>query len=166
MTGRPSATAAFAAALGLGVAACSTLDVNDYCRYSESLSLREADPASLALVLGIGRGRAKETPFVALRSVSLQNPGPSVTLHATPAAHPMPAGLDESRCARVDWKTYSLEVDAEEWHSFWNDERNTPYEIFIALLDRNEELLVSDFGAAIIDTKTAQHLVACGCYWK
>ena len=78
----------------------------------------------------------------------------------------MPAGLDETRCARVDWNTYSLEVDAGEWQAFWKYERNTPYEIFIAFLDRNEQLLVSDFGAAIIDTSTAQPLVACGCYWR
>lgn len=166
MTGSRPLTATFVATLGLGVAACSTLDVDDYCRYSERLSLREVDPVSLALVLGIGKGRAKETPFVVFRSVSAQNPGPSMTLQATPAPQPMPLSLDETRCARVDWNTYSLEVDAEEWHAFWNDERNSPYEIFIAFLDRNEQLLVSDFGAAIIDRSAAEPLVACGCYWR
>ena len=152
--------------LGLGAAACSTLDVSDYCRYSQSISLREADPESLALVLGIGKGRAKETPFVVVRSIAKENPGASVKLQATPAAHPMPASLDESRCARVDWKTYSLTVDAESWKAFWQEQGNSPFEIFIAFLDHNEQLRVSDFGAAIIDTNTAEHLVACGCYWK
>ena len=154
------------AALVLSVAACSTLDASDYCRYSENLSLRDADPESLALVLGIGKRRAKETPFVVVRSISPQNPGASVKLQAMPAAHPMPANLDESRCERVDWKTYSLTVDADEWNAFWQDERNSKYEIFIAFLDSNEQLMMSDFGAAIIDTTAAEHLVACGCYWK
>jgi len=166
MAGIRSVTTMLVAALGLGVSACSTLDVNDYCRYSDKISLRQADPESLALVLGVSKGRAKETPFVVVRGAAEKSRGASVTLQATPAAHPMPTGLDESACARVDWRTYSLAVDADEWNAFWQDERNSPFEIFIALLDRNEELLVSDFGAAIIDTKTAQHLVACGCYWR
>lgn len=154
------------AVLGLGVSACSTLDVNDYCRYSDTISLRQADPESLALVLGIGKGRAKETPFVVVRSASGNNPGASVTLRATPAAHPMPVGLDESSCSRVDWNTYSLTVDTDEWRAFWQDERNVPFEIFIALLDNNEQLLVSEFGAAILDSRSAGHVVACGCYWN
>jgi hypothetical protein len=155
-----------AATLALSLAACSTLDMDDYCRYSERLSVREANPEALALVLGIGMGRAKETPFVVFRSASAENRGLQLTLQATPAPHPMPANLDESRCARLDWNTYSLEVDAEEWFAFWKDERNSSFEIFIAFLDRNEQLRVSDFGAAIIDTSAAEPLVACGCYWK
>jgi hypothetical protein len=59
-----------------------------------------------------------------------------------------------------------LSVDAEEWTAFWQDDRNSRFEIFIALLDRNEQLMVSDFGAAIFDTTAAEPLVACGCYWK
>ncbi len=166
MAGTRSVTAILAATLVLSVTACSTLDVDDYCRYSERMPIREADPQSLALVLGIGKRRASETPFVILRSVSTANPGSSVTLQATPGAHPMPVSLDESRCARVDWSTYSLAVDVDEWDAFWKDDRNVPFEIFIAFLDRNEPLRVSDFGAAIIDTTAAEPLVACGCYWK
>lgn len=148
------------------MAACSTLDVNDYCRYSEQTSLRDADPGSLALVLGIGKGRARETPFVVVRSLSAENPGASLKLWATPAVHPFPAGLDESRCARVDWSSHTLTVDAEAWHAFWQDAGDSPFEIFIAFLDRNEPLRVSDFGAAIVDTTAAEPLVACGCYWR
>ena len=166
MTGRRSLTSMLAVTLGLSMAACSTLGVDDYCRYSEEISLREADPAALALVLGIGKGRARETPFVVLRSLSEQTPGAELKLQATPAAHPFPAGLDESRCARLDWSTYTLTVDADEWDAFWRDERNTPFEIFIALLDGNEQLMMSEFGAAIVDTSAAEHFVACGCYWK
>ena len=148
------------------MAACSTLDVDDYCRYSETTSLRDADPGSLALVLGIGKGRARETPFVVVRSLSAENSGASLKLWATPAAHAFPAGLDESRCARVDWSSHTLTVDPEAWDAFWIDDRNSPFEVFIALLDRNEQLRVRDFGAAIIDTTAAEPLVACGCYWK
>jgi len=166
MTGTRSVTTALVATLGLSAAACSTLDVDDYCRYSERISIRQANPESLALVLGIGKGRAKQTPFVVIRSISEDNPGSSLKLQAIPAAHPLPTSLDESHCARVDWNTYSLSVDAEEWTAFWQDDRNSRFEIFIALLDRNEQLMVSDFGAAIFDTTAAEPLVACGCYWK
>jgi hypothetical protein len=166
MSGTRSITATLVATLGLSMAACSALDPNDYCRYSEKLSIREADPGSLALVIGIGSGRAKETPFVVVRSISKENPGASLKLRATPAARPLPTSLDESRCARVDWSAYSLTVDAEEWNAFWQDDGNSPFEIFIAFLDSNQQLLVSDFGAAILDTTAAEHLVACGCYWN
>jgi hypothetical protein len=166
MTGIRSLAPMLVAVLGLGVSACSTLDVNDYCRYSDTISLRQADPESLALVLGIGKGRVKEMPFVVVRSASGNNLGASVTLRATPAAHPMPVGLDESSCSRVDWNTYSLTVDTDEWRTFWQDERNSPFEIFLAFLDSNEQLMMGDFGAAIVDTNTGNHLVACGCYWK
>ena len=96
--------------------------------------LTVADPESLALVLGVSKGRAKETPFIVVRGTSEKSRGASVTLQATPAAHPMPTGLDESSCARVDWRTYSLAVDADEWNAFWQDERNSPFEIFLAFL--------------------------------
>jgi hypothetical protein len=166
MTGTRPITAMLVATLGLSVAACSTLNVNDYCQYSQEFSIGQADPESLALVLGIGKERAKETPFVVVRSISEENPGASLRLQAIPAAHPLPASLDESRCARIDWSTYSLRVDGEAWRAFWQDERNSPFEIFIGFLDTNEPLLVSDFGAAILDTTAAEHLVACGCYWR
>jgi hypothetical protein len=166
MTGSRLLTAMLASMLGLSVAACSTLDVHDYCRYSEDISIREVDPESLALVLGMERGRAMKTPFVVVRNLSEDKPGASVSLRATPAPHPLPTSLNESRCARVDWTTYTLTVDAEEWGAFWQDGRNSAVEIFIAFLDRNEQLLMSDFGAAILDTTAAEHLVACGSYWK
>jgi len=153
-------------ALGLGASACSTPGFEDYCRYSDEYSIREADPRSLALVLGVRRGLAMETPFVVVRSLSETNPGASVTLSAIAAPHPIPTSLDESRCAAVDWSTYTLTVDEEEWSAFWEDNRNSPFEIGIAFLDINEPPLVSKFGAAIVDTAASDYLVSCGCYWK
>jgi len=150
----------------MGVIACSTPDLEDYCRYSEDRSIREADPGSLALVLGVKPGRARETPFVVVRSLSEANPGASVTLYATAAAHSIPMSLDESRCAAVDWSTYTLTVDEEEWSAFWADDRNSPFEIAIAFLDNYEPLLASKFGAAIVDTAASDYVVSCGCYWQ
>jgi hypothetical protein len=152
--------------LGVGNSACSTLDVADYCRYSQNHSMRDADRESLALVLGVERGLARETPFVVVRSLSEDDPGTSVTLYATAAAHPIPMSLDESRCAAVDWSTYTLTVDEEEWSAFWVDDRSSQFEIAIAFLDNNEPLMVSEFGAAILDTAASDYLVSCGCYWK
>jgi hypothetical protein len=166
MTGTRSATATLVATFALSAAACASLDVTDYCRYSEEISLRDAAPDSLALVLGIGQGRARETPFVVVRSRSEEQPRAELTLQATPAAHPFPEGLDESRCARVDWSTYTLTADAGQWNAFWQDDRSSSFEIFIAFLDGNEQLLMSEFGAAIVDTTAARHVVACGCYWR
>ena len=161
-----SATATLIAVLGLCISGCSTLEVADYCRYSPERSIREADPESLALVLGLEARQAMETPFVVVRSLSEENPGASLTLRATPAAHPIPMSLDESRCKRIDWATYTLTVDADTWNAFWQDERNSQFEIAIAFLDDSRPLLVSTFGAAIVDTATAEALVSCGCYWN
>jgi hypothetical protein len=153
--------------LGLAMAACSTVDTNDYCRYSQENSIREADPESLALVLGVKPGRAKGTPFVVLRSLSANSPRTFVTLHATAAPHSLPMNLDESRCAAVDWSTYTLTVDSEEWDAFWRDDSAAHFEIAIAFLDSNSEpLMASAFGAAIVDTAADDYLVSCGCYWK
>ena len=154
------------AALGLGASACSTPGFEDYCRYSDDHSLRDADPQSLALVLGVKRGLAMETPFVVVRSLSETNAGASVTLSATAAPHSIPMSLDESRCAAVDWSTYTLRVDEEEWSAFWDDDGSSPFEIGIAFLGTNEPPLVSKFGAAIVDTAASDYLVSCGCYWK
>jgi hypothetical protein len=166
VVGNRIVTTLLTSALGLGVSACSTPGFEDYCRYSEEHSIRDADPRSLALVLGVQRGLVMETPFVVVRSLSENNPGASVTLHAAAAPHPIPTSLDESRCANVDWSTYTLAVDDDEWSAFWADDRNSPFEIAIAFLDTNESLLVSKFGAAIVDTAASEYLVSCGCYWK
>lgn len=165
MSTRPL-TATFVAMVALGNAACSTLELDDYCRYSETYSIRTADPESLALVLGVQAGRARQTPFVVVRSLSESTRGASVRLHTTPAPHPMPPGLDESRCAGVDWRTYTLTVDPDEWHAFWQDERNSPFEIGIAFLEDFSPLPLSAFGAAILDTGSADYLVSCGCFWR
>jgi hypothetical protein len=52
------------AALGPGLSACSTPGFEEYCRYSDEYSIREADPQSLALVLGV-------TSFAACRSTTV-----------------------------------------------------------------------------------------------
>jgi hypothetical protein len=166
MPGMRSVTTTLVGTFALSIMACTSLDVSDYCRYPENISLRDADPGALALVLGIGRGSARDTPFVVIRSSAEGNRGAAVKLRATPAAHPLPADLDESHCARVDWSTYTLTADAEDWDAFWRDDGNRSFEVFIAFLDGNEQLLMSEFGAAIVDTTAAKHLVACGCYWQ
>ena len=151
---------------GLVVSACSTLDVNDYCRYSQEQSIRDADPESLALILGVRPERTRASPFVVFHSLSENGPEASVTLATTAEPHTMPMNLDESRCAGVDWSTYTLAVDRAEWDAFWSDERTSNFAVAIAFLDHGEPLMVSTFGAAIIDTTAADYLVACGCYWK
>ena len=159
-------TIVLAALVGFSVSACSTLDVNDYCRYEPVESIREADPESLALVLGVKAGRTRVSPFVVFRSLSEHSPEASVTLLASAAPHSMPMNLDESQCAGVDWSTYTLTVDREEWNAFWLDDRTSDFEVAIAFLDHGEPLMASDFGATILDTSASDYLVACGCYWK
>lgn len=150
----------------LVTAGCSTLGAQDYCRYSQDRSLQDVDPASLALVIGVKLDRARQTPFIVFRNRSEDSPQAFVRLSARAAPHPLPADLDESSCAGVDWKTYDLTVDPAEWRGFWQKGGTSQLEIGIAFLEDYSPLPVSEFGAAIVDRDAASHLVSCGCYWK
>lgn len=153
-------------ALSLVTVGCSTLDLQDYCRYSEGRPLRDVDPESLAMVIGVKPDRMRQTPFVVFRNRVDDSPQAFLRLSASPAPHTLPADLDESHCSRVDWKTYDLAVDPAEWRAFWRDGEVSQVEIGIAFLEDRSPLPVSEFGAAIVDTGTASQLVSCGCYWK
>ncbi len=153
-------------ACALLVTGCATPGVQDYCRYSRDRSFGDVNPDSLALVIGVKPDRVRQTPFVVFRNRSEKRPQAFVRLSASPAPHPVPADLDESRCAGVDWKTYDLTVDPAEWRGFWHEGGASQFEIGIAFLEDHGPLPVSEFGAAIVDTDTASQLVSCGCYWK
>ena len=161
-----SAAAILVILYALSTAACSTLDTEDYCRYSQDRSPGSVDAGSLALVIGVKPDRVRRTPFVVFRNLAEDSPKSFVRLSAIPAPHVLPAGLDESRCARVDWSTYDLVVDATEWQAFWQDGNASQVKIGIAFLEDHGPLPLGGFGAAIVDTDTASALVSCGCYWK
>ncbi len=154
------------ATCALGVAGCSTLDVEDYCRYSENRSIRDTDPESLLLVLGVKPDRSLGSPFIVFRSLSRAYPGVSLRLSASPASARFPPGLDLSQCTGVDWQSYDLSVDREDWNAFWSGEESSRFEMGIAFLGDSRPLLMGDFGAAILDGASGDKLVACGCYWK
>jgi hypothetical protein len=166
MAGTRSITKALLAICALGIAACSTLDVEDYCRFSQERSMREADPESLLLVLGVKPGRSIGSPFVMFRGLSDANAGASLRLTASPVPGTLPASLDQSPCAGVDWQSYALNVDRDRWNAFWSDEETSHFEVGIAFLDDSQPLLMGDFGAAILERSSVDTLVACGCYWK
>lgn len=168
MTMTPARTAAIlpVTLYALLTTACGTLDVNDYCRYSEDRSLRDVDPESLALVIGVKADRVRQTPFVILRNRAEDSLQAFLKLSATPAPHSLPVALDESSCSGVDWKTYDLTVDPAGWRGFWQSDRAGPFEIGIAFVEDHSPLRVGEFGAAIVDADTASQLVSCGCYWK
>ena len=128
--------------------------------------MRDADPESLRLVLGVKPGRSLGSPFVVFRSQSHAGPGASLRLDASPVSAPLPPSLDLSRCAGVDWRSYDLSVDREDWNAFWPDGEPSQVELGIAFLGDSQPLLMGDFGAAILDGASGERLVACGCYWK
>ena len=161
-----SSAVMFLVALVLVTAGCSTLDAQDYCRYSQERSLRDVDPESLALVIGVKPDRMRQTPFVILCNRAEESSQAFLRLSASSAPHTLPVDLDESHCSFVDWKTYDLAVDPAEWRVFWQDGQASQVEIGIAFLEDHNPLPVSEFGAAIVDTETSRHLVSCGCYWK
>ena len=128
--------------------------------------MREADPESLLLVLGVKPGRSIGSPFVEFRSLSDANPGASLRLTASPVPGTLPPSLDQSPCAGVDWRSYELSVDRDRWNAFWSNEETSQFEVGIAFLGDSRPLMMGDFGAAILERGSVDTLVACGCYWK
>jgi hypothetical protein len=157
---------ALLAACALAAAGCSTLDVEDYCRYSQSQSIRDANPESLLLVLGVKPDRSLGSPFMVFRSLDDDGPGASLRLSASALVDFPATNLDRSLCAGVDWRSYELTVDRERWNAFWSAERTSNFEVGIAFLGDSRPMLMGDFGAAVLDRASGAKLVACGCYWK
>ena len=94
---------------------------------------------------------------------------PDVSLWSTAASYRRSTfGVDWMNwlCRRHAHGHWTLTVDPDEWNAFWQDDRNARFEIAIAFLGDSRPLLVSSFGAAIVDTAAAEALVSCGCYWN
>lgn len=157
------ATLAFSVA---ALSACTTIDVNDYCRYSNADPIAAANPNSLGLLLGVSPKNARETPFVVLHSPSGAFPDRSVTLVATRQPIPLPSDLDESSCRGVDWVGYSLTVDAHAWKTFWAQEHPSRFEIGVASHRSVERTRLREYGVAIINSANGQYIVSCGCFWR
>lgn len=166
MESRGSVIAILAVTLAIPLSSCATIDVNEYCKHSTQDAIRGSNPESLALILGLPPQRRGDSLMVVFHSPSQSDSERSVSAKVLPGPHLLPGGLDESQCSRVDWTSYSLDFDADEWRDFWADERTSRFEIGVGFLDNYGRLRLDSFGVAIVDSGTGDFYFSCGCYWK
>lgn len=150
-------------ALGAGlIQGCATANLGEYCRGTE---LANADTASLAVVMGAPADSFSASPFIAFHTPSRAEPTASLLLHLKPAATSWPTGLDETPCRGLDWRTFTVEVEPDQWTQFWTLPRPLQLETAIGFADTLSSLRTSRFGVALIDGSTGKTLLSCGCYW-
>src|SRR5262245_32082271 len=147
---------------GSSLQGCATANLVDYCK---GAGLAKADSSALGLVLGAPTDRFTEPPFAAFYSPSEAEPIVTLRLHLRSAAVPWPDELDETPCKGLDWRTFRVTVEPEQWTRFWSMPRPMPFEGGIGLNGSMAPLRMAEFGFAFVDLATGKSLMSCGCYW-
>ncbi len=141
--------------------ACTSMNLGDFCN---GAGFKEAEPASLGVVLGAPAGRIVESPFIVFNTPSQAQPDATLQFNLEPAPLLWPASLDESPCNGLDWRTYEVAVDPVQWNAFWALPRPMPVSVGVGFWEYVIPLRASEFGFAIIDKASAEVLMSCGCY--
>jgi hypothetical protein len=152
---------AFAVCTGL-LNGCVAANLGKYCK---GAGFANVASSSLAVVLGAPADRITDLPIVSFYSPTQAEPKAILQLNLTPAAMHWPADLDETPCKGLDWRTFRVEIEPEEWKKFWSLPRPMPAELGIAAFDSMAPLRKTEFGIAIVDTAAGRILMSCGCYW-
>ena len=149
------------------LASCTSIDLSDYCHFSVSPSLVEADGRSLGVVLGAPRELLGDSPTLAIYTSSVADSEASVQLELVEAPIPWPEQLDETPCGDLDWRTYAVSTDPEQWKAFWSRPRPTQFQFQLGFpgLDSPRRLHAKSFAVAVVDTRSGTVLKSCGCYW-
>jgi hypothetical protein len=139
--------------------ACTTTNAGCF-----GTDLAGADSGSLEVVLGLPSSRFADSTFIVLYSPSQATPQATLELELTPAPMPWPNSLDETPCGGMDWRTFRIVVDPDDWTRFWALPRPMPFEARIGSLNSMAPLRANRFGVALVDTTTAEIRMACGCF--
>ncbi len=145
--------------------ACTTKDLGDFCSYSDS-DLSKVDSSSLGVVMGAPANRFVDTPLIMLYTPSQAMPQVTLEFKLTPAVMPWPNSLDETPCKGVDWRTFRVAVDADQWAKLWSPPRDLPkpVEWSVAFSNSMAPLRTHSFGVALVNAATSEVLMSCGCY--
>jgi hypothetical protein len=141
---------------------CVAAKLGDYCKGSE---LAKVDSSSVGLILGAPSHRFTDAPNATFFSPSQTQPQAVLELALSPAPLPVPADLDETPCRGLDWRTFRVEVDPNQWSAFWSLPRPTPFEGGIGATDTTAPLRMHEFGFAFVEVASGKVLMSCGCYW-
>ena len=109
MTKRP-ATVTMSVLVAVLLQSCVASNLNKYCSFSVSPSLRKADSKTLGVVLGQPGVAAIEAPYLMFYSPSMEHQEAAIRANLVAAAVPWPSALDETRCRYLDWRTYRVKL--------------------------------------------------------
>ena len=140
---------------------CVTTNLYDYCSFGD---LADVNPDSLGVLLGAPADRFNDSPFVILYTPSEVEPVATLKLMLEPAPVLWPQDLDETPCKGVDWRTFRVATNLEQWTQFWALPRPLSVSSGIAFLDSMEPLPISEIAVAMVDAATGETLMSCGCY--
>jgi hypothetical protein len=143
--------------------ACTYYSLGDFCTFSDSAPFPKST-SSLGIVLAAPPGRIGEPPDVTLYRPSRENAEASLQLDVVAAPLPWPSSLDESRCKGVDWRTYRVETDADQWDTFWSQAPPFQIEGAVGSFDSMKRLPTTAFAFTIVDATTGEPIMSCGCY--
>ena len=148
---------------------CVVSDITRYCSFTASPSLRDADSETLGVVLGWPGAARIEDPYMSLYSPSIEQQETALKVPLVAAAVPWPSDLDESRCRDLDWRTYKVAIDSEQWRAFWNRPGFVEFEGGLGYTDHSAKpgtsfLPLRSFAMAWVDTATGKPIMSCGCY--
>jgi hypothetical protein len=143
--------------------ACTTSDLSRSCSWSDS-DLSKVDTSSLGVVLGAPANRFLETPFIMLSTPSPANPQAKLELKLTPAPMLWPNSLDETPCKGLDWRTFRVAVDADQWAELWALPRPLLVHWDLAFSNSMAPLRTKSFGVALVNAATGEVHMSCGCY--
>jgi len=104
-----------------------------------------------------------------LYSPSMEHKEEAIKVDLIAAAIPWPSELDESRCRTLDWRTYRVEIDPEQWQEFWNRPGFISIEMRLGYTDASAKsgrslMPLRSFAMAWVDATTGEPIVSCGCY--
>ena len=140
---------------------CVTTNLYDYCSFGD---LAGANPESLGVLLAAPADRFNDSSFIMLYTPSETEPVSTLKLALEPARMLWPQNLDETPCRGVDWRTFRVETDSDQWAEFWALPRPLPVKWGFGFLNSMEPLPISEIAVAMVDVATGETLMSCGCY--
>ena len=87
-----------------------------------------------------------------------------IALPLIPMDHEGSVGLNKAICRGIDWVTYAVDYDDDEWSEFWAKTGSERFTIGYAFADRSMKVNARSFAIAILEKESGEPIVACGCY--
>lgn len=119
---------------------------------------------TLAVEVGFPKGFEPEDPSISLHSPSMDAATRVIALPLIPAARQSSVALDKAKCRNIDWVTYAVDYNDDEWSDFWANTGSERFTVGYEFSDRSVKADAHSFAIAILNKETSEPIVACGCY--